>query len=396
MLNSVNGKCQLTRMLATMYYECHILFLSLFLSFLVLPLCSCESTPKYEIIDLLGQKDGAVYTINNHGEVSGISSNKLFLYDSMTKDYLWGPEVSPYCYLVQISDQRDVLVGATKDEQNNHSLLMWNPGQGTTSIPFDEKDIEVKSFNNNHQALLWLWTGESTWTGHYWAGNYTSVIWDAKNQKSIYDDPNNLLYAMNDFGNTIGCSKEPDVFKNLFFMNNGSKMKIENIRKKHIVPRDLNNKGQMTGWITNENPESRNDESAFLWDNDRGFTYLGRIMDGHTILNGSLTKGYSVNNKGQVVGWSSRGTVPGPLFWPIQFRDSGRAFYWDKKNGMKDLNDMVANKADGYCLVEALDINDKGQIVGWGIKNGSDRKRPFLLNPIEETSTTKNGDRLEK
>jgi len=363
----------------------HRFFGILLLILLTLSLCSCASVPKYEIVDLLGQKEGAVYSINNHGDVVGISSNKLFLYDSMTKNYIWGPDVSLDNPLVKISNQRDVLAGVTKDEQNNYSLCLWNPDQGISLIPFGKKNIQAKTFNNDNYALLWLWTGEWTWTGNYWAGNYVSTIWDIKDKKSIYSDPNNLLYVLNDSGDAVGCSREPEIFKNIFIVNinSDSVVRIPNMSGKRIIPRDINDKGQITGWIENENPEIQ-DESAFLWDKDKGLIRLGSIMDTHTILNGSLTKGYSVNNHEQIVGWSSGGTVSGPLVWPIQFRDAGRAFYWDKKSGMKDLNDMMTNKTDWYCLVEALDINDKGQIIGWGFKKGSDRKRPFLLNPIKD------------
>jgi hypothetical protein len=49
-----------------------------------------------------------------------------------------------------------------------------------------------------------------------------------------------------------------------------------------------------------------------------------------------------------------------------------------------DLNKLVNNMDDWERLVEAFGINDKGQIVGWGLKKCSTRKYPFLLIPVEK------------
>jgi hypothetical protein len=58
---------------------------------------------------------------------------------------------------------------------------------------------------------------------------------------------------------------------------------------------------------------------------------------------------YACNNNGQVVGsW-------GPY---------GRAFIWDEKKGIRDLNTLVDEPE--WDLRAAYDINDKGEIVGWG------------------------------
>ena len=51
---------------------------------------------------------------------------------------------------------------------------------------------------------------------------------------------------------------------------------------------------------------------------------------------------------------------------------------------MLDLNDLVDLPA-GWTLTYAADINDAGQIVGHGIKNGL--KRAYLLTPIPEPCT---------
>jgi probable HAF family extracellular repeat protein len=81
---------------------------------------------------------------------------------------------------------------------------------------------------------------------------------------------------------------------------------------------------------------------AFIWDAEHGMQDLGTL--------GGVRVSFAnhINDKGQVVGSS--------------FDASGHehAFIWDAKNGMQDLGRLPG--AGGY--VEAVAINDEGQVVG--------------------------------
>ncbi len=61
---------------------------------------------------------------------------------------------------------------------------------------------------------------------------------------------------------------------------------------------------------------------------------------------------------------------------------------------MYDLNDLIA-EGTGWCLETGQDINDAGEIVGWGFVEGDcgccDR-HAFLLTPIEEVVGDLDGD----
>jgi uncharacterized membrane protein len=62
------------------------------------------------------------------------------------------------------------------------------------------------------------------------------------------------------------------------------------------------------------------------------------------------------------------------------------AFVWDKKNGFRDLNTLI-DKSEGWNLDQAVDINDRGEIVGIGDhQNVSDVG--FLLVPNEKPEIT--------
>lgn len=105
------------------------------------------------------------------------------------------------------------------------------------------------------------------------------------------------------------------------------------------VPYSVNEKGQIAGF---SNISKGGDNHAFLWDPSKGMIDLG-------VLPGGTDSGaYGINDLGQVVGvsTSSKGT---------------RAFVWDDVNGMQDLGTPWAGPG-GRC--NAWDINDLGQIVG--------------------------------
>jgi probable HAF family extracellular repeat protein len=69
-----------------------------------------------------------------------------------------------------------------------------------------------------------------------------------------------------------------------------------------------------------------------------------------------------------------------------QTADGNRAFLYTPATGIVDLNSLVDLPAE-WALESALDINDAGQITGYGNSGGS-FERPFLLTPIPEPHTT--------
>jgi len=91
---------------------------------------------------------------------------------------------------------------------------------------------------------------------------------------------------------------------------------------------------------------------------------------------------FGINNRGQVVG----SNVSHQQGWWWEPPDP-RFFAWVYSgNGpMQYLNELI-DPASGWVLYEPQDINDLGQIVGWGTHNGD--HRAFLLTPIPEPAST--------
>jgi probable HAF family extracellular repeat protein len=116
--------------------------------------------------------------------------------------------------------------------------------------------------------------------------------------------------------------------------------------------RAVNNSGQIVGYGQNGNGPT----SAFLYSH-------GSMMDIGAVGGINSSAAYDINSKGQVVGGSWQNDL---------------AFLYDNGHFI-DLNSLPEVKASGWTLTGALSINDRGQIVGTGIKDG--QKRSFLLTP---------------
>ena len=99
----------------------------------------------------------------------------------------------------------------------------------------------------------------------------------------------------------------------------------------------------------------------------------GKMTD---LLTGSITpygQADAINNNGQIVGWVSN--FPSSSF---------NAFIY--QNGkLTDLNTLI-DPASGWHLQEATDINDNGQIVGYGT-DPQGATHAFLVSPIPEPSS---------
>jgi hypothetical protein len=84
------------------------------------------------------------------------------------------------------------------------------------------------------------------------------------------------------------------------------------------------------------------------------------------------TYGVALNNRGQVVGsgWDGRDTA---------------GFYYDKKTGIVRLSKLV-EPADmvGWRLWDGFAINNRGQILAYGLRDGSNVTTVVLLTPVKK------------
>jgi probable HAF family extracellular repeat protein len=103
---------------------------------------------------------------------------------------------------------------------------------------------------------------------------------------------------------------------------------------------------------------------AFKWTQSGGYTDLGNLGQG-----GDWSQAFDINDSGHVVGWAN-----------TTFGDSPKhAWVWTGSGAIQDLNNMLVG-GDGWVLTSANEINNNGQIVGYGTFQG--KPRGFLLTPV--------------
>jgi len=75
----------------------------------------------------------------------------------------------------------------------------------------------------------------------------------------------------------------------------------------------------------------------------------------------------------------SRGEILGAAYLDATGASDYEAMVWDKTHGVRNLNSLIPG-GTGWRLREATALNDRGQIVGWGEREG--HVRAFRLSPL--------------
>ena len=124
----------------------------------------------------------------------------------------------------------------------------------------------------------------------------------------------------------------------------------------------INNNGYVVG-----RSQFRSNNAAY-----HAFLYDGANMTDLGTLGGTNSHAEAINDLNQVVGCS---LIFGSSDW--------HAFIYESGN-LLDLNTLIPSDS-GWVLERAYDINNSGQIVGFGSING--QTRAFLMTPVPEPTT---------
>ncbi|BAY27000.1 hypothetical protein NIES2100_68200 [Calothrix sp. NIES-2100] len=129
----------------------------------------------------------------------------------------------------------------------------------------------------------------------------------------------------------------------------------------------INNLGQVVGYSDVENGFPRN---AFLWQDG--------VMKSLGTLGGDDSYAYDINNLGQIVGTAQTGEFREYPYLPSNLPEEiAHGFLWE--NGvMTDLNNLIPTTTS-WEIISPWAINDLGQIAGVGVRNG--QLRAFLMTP---------------
>jgi len=129
----------------------------------------------------------------------------------------------------------------------------------------------------------------------------------------------------------------------------------------------INDEGVVVGTSA---PPSNTVNQPFLWTKKKGMQHL-------SLLPGDVVgAGLDINNRGEVVGAS---ISPGGLA-----SGTPSAVVWQNgtEGGVTDLNVFLSPSSSFVALLTAFGINEKGQIVGFGMTSSGDI-HAFLANPCE-------------
>ncbi len=102
-------------------------------------------------------------------------------------------------------------------------------------------------------------------------------------------------------------------------------------------------------------------EHGFLWSR-------GVMTDLGTVAGFSCSRAYFISSAGQVVGES----------FPCDFSEPGNAFLWENGGPAIDLNAFVPSGSD-LVLVEAVSVDDRGEIVTLGVLPNGDTRAVLLV-----------------
>lgn len=320
---------------------------------------------QYQLTDLgtLGFPHSVATSINNSGQVVGYSKNeggsqRAFLYSNGSMQdlgTLGDPATGADSYAYGINNSGQV-VGKTSviaGGMTYHAFVYSNGsmqdlgtlgGNQSTALAINDSGITVGS--------------ASTYSGAGSAFLYQNCSMQGIGQVL----GGNSARGINNSGQIIVASEATGNWRSAIY-SNGVTQDLGTLGGRYCMATGINDLGQVTG-----NAETSNGQShAFFYSN-------GVTIDLGVGTANYGSYGLGLNNLGEVVGTSIS-------------PDGGPHYAFVYSNGLLvDLNSYV-DPATKWNLEEAMDINDSGQIVGYGNIEGQYGTRAFLLTPIPEPAS---------
>jgi len=181
------------------------------------------------------------------------------------------------------------------------------------------------TYTNPYRAFLWM---ESS--GVQLLGTYGT-------------DPASIAYGINDIGQVVGESfPEPyDLGRAFLWTSTEGMQDLGTLGGGGASAHSINNNGAVAG--TSRLPNSDRLQ-PFIWTKSEKMVWLGSLGG-----QGDYNVARDLNNSNEVVGTSS--ATDG----------SNHAFVWSEKTGMLDIGKLSPTDASSY----GISINDLGQVVGW-------------------------------
>lgn len=336
------------------------------------PLAQSPTTYTFTDLGTLGGTYSRAFSINNCGQVVGESAATGA---SPMRPFLWRDANNN-----GFSDSGEMIdlgmlggnSGAANDI-NSSGLVTGTASTSAGNRAFRWQDVNANGQSDPGEMIdLSSSSGDFFGFGVNTAGQIvggienslvpSAFIWSSGTGVQPLPSPNPYIaYAINGPGQVVGYNGAND---QAFVLTGTTYTYLPTFGGSRSIAYDINDTGHVVGMATLTGGASP-PQHAFKWDGSS-------LQDLGVLAGGIRSTGFGINSAGVVVGFSD--VTGGAL----------HAFVHD--GTMRDLNTagVVTNLPVGWVLQQADEINDSGQIVGYGT-NGSGDVHAFLLTPTGVT-----------
>ena len=329
------------------------------------------------MVDLgtFGGTESRAFAINNNGQVVGSAETTsgdrhAFLWDNVSGMIDLGTLGGSESWASAINNAGQV-VGVSDTVGGEHNAFIWDSTSGMTDLgPVGRPGPRSPTIDDAGQVVGSMKDVNGTLLHVFLLDSGTGKRIDLGTLGDRIDD-----FVINDAGQVIiGWTRiSDDEWHSFFWDINCGMINLGTLGGSISRAYDINKYGQVVGWSYEKKQRERR---AFIWDRVNGMVNLGTlsVFNGGALLDNN-SMAFAINDSGQVVG-SCASKFP-------EYFGSERAWYWDKTNGMVKLESLLVDKSGWRRLIGSGDINNRGQIVGYGETDKGER-HAFLMTPVSE------------